>query len=282
LLEILIYETLECLWVNFAIPDLVKKDVQKVYDVIISTITSLCHLHSKYQDILHYADIDSNNQEDLISEYVCNYNGPLINVPEYFFVSYRIAKKYPHMIESMIIQSFETYMPEEVSKLWLPHLQIQKEKIENEMDVDSHIRTIFNLSFFISMTINLIAHIPLEMHRFVFRMVQPFVIAGCTMVCVWLVNRPAILSLCLVLLVVIIVLGMYYYQKVKLYTENKSPVEINNMFDPSSSIHHPSSSSLRSDIHSLLEDDSIFGDGDEHEDTNVDKQIHHSVRNECR
>jgi hypothetical protein len=42
-----------------------------------------------------------------------------VNAADYFFISTRMAKAYPTLVESIIVESYYTYLPGEISKKWL-------------------------------------------------------------------------------------------------------------------------------------------------------------------
>jgi len=43
----------------------------------------------------------------------------LINAPEYLFVSTKVAKSFPYLMESIFVRTFITHLPGECSKLWM-------------------------------------------------------------------------------------------------------------------------------------------------------------------
>ena len=91
LVEVFFYETSEALFLHFVVPDLVRVEVQSATFSLLKAIDQMCQ---------H----DSPNV--------------LLNAPEYFFVSTNVAKRFPHLLESVLIRSYRTYWPGELGKKW--------------------------------------------------------------------------------------------------------------------------------------------------------------------
>jgi hypothetical protein len=153
-----------------------------------------------------------------------NESSVLFNSPDYFFVSYQIAKKYPDLMESMIIQSFETYMPGELAKRWLPNLE------RNDNTNDNLMLKIFTTSFLLTLCIQMIAHIPFESHRMIFRVLQPFLLSACAMIAVWLREREEVVVIIIVLIGAALLALVYYYLKLIEYIKKEEKMELKNMF----------------------------------------------------
>ena len=99
--EIFINETLEVTWMNFFVPTLVADEVQKVSEAVVSSVGNLCAQSSKVMDL---------SQGHLTRS--------LVHVPNYLFVSTNVAKAYPDLMESIIVRTFVTHLPGEISKKW--------------------------------------------------------------------------------------------------------------------------------------------------------------------
>lgn len=93
-IELLFYETSECLIINYIVPNLARKEVQSVSFVINQIIQSLCYFSSEDTSIIQ------------------------LNAPSYLFVSTNLAEKFPDLFESILIRSFRSYKPGELSKKW--------------------------------------------------------------------------------------------------------------------------------------------------------------------
>ena len=82
--EILVYETVECLWIHFTIPQLVSEDVA-------TTMITVKHaINSAFARVKVPAVLDS---------------------PKYFFVSRHLAEEFPNLFESSVVLAFQSYFP---------------------------------------------------------------------------------------------------------------------------------------------------------------------------
>jgi len=93
IVEIVMFETMECVWVNCAIPVLVSDEVRRVGDSLTEVIHNLCS----------NAETDSNM---------------FLNAPDYLFVSTNVAKKFPMLMESILVQAYTTHLPGELARKW--------------------------------------------------------------------------------------------------------------------------------------------------------------------
>jgi hypothetical protein len=92
-IEVFLYETSECLWMNFVIPESVKEDIENIRFSLKSAVSNLCAI-SKRDD-----------------RYI-------LDAPSYLFVSSILAKKFPEKLESMIILSYKNHLPGPVCAKW--------------------------------------------------------------------------------------------------------------------------------------------------------------------
>jgi hypothetical protein len=91
--EIVFFETFECLWMNFLIPDLVSKEVKEASAALTNTIDKMCSMAAP--DDRHF-----------------------LNAPAYLFLSTNVAMKFPSILESMIVKLYSNHMPGQLSKNW--------------------------------------------------------------------------------------------------------------------------------------------------------------------
>jgi hypothetical protein len=90
--EVIFYETSECAIIHYVIPDLARNEVHSVKFLLHRAIESL------------WADVPG-------SELV-------LNAPEYLFVSTQLANAFPSLLESMVVRSYFSSSPGELSKKW--------------------------------------------------------------------------------------------------------------------------------------------------------------------
>ena len=92
--EVLFYETSECVFIHFIIPDLARNEVRSVGFAI----------HQVLQNLW----ISTNDVP------------PILNVPSYLYLSVGVANFFPDLLESIIVRSYLTYSPGELAKKWKP------------------------------------------------------------------------------------------------------------------------------------------------------------------
>jgi hypothetical protein len=102
-IEVLLFETVETLWINYFVPSLINRDVVRIHATLSEAVYHLCHILST-----HGRDVASRI---------------ILNAPDYLFVSTQIAKLHPQLMESMIVLSYRTYLPGELAMKWLPSSQ---------------------------------------------------------------------------------------------------------------------------------------------------------------
>jgi hypothetical protein len=98
IVEITLNETLECVWLNYCVPSLVGSEVLRAVAIIRGIAEELT------------------GDKDTISRT----SRMFLNAAPYLFVSSRVAKENPDMLESAIVLSYSTHLPGELSRSW-PH-----------------------------------------------------------------------------------------------------------------------------------------------------------------
>lgn len=159
LLEVLLFETFECIWVNYIIPSLVWKEVNAAYKIIQTTIDELCNINT------------------LNTNYV-------LNAPEYLFVSTNVAKQYPELIESIIIKTYQSHLPGELYKKW---------KYGSSKLYMSPRNARFGIMSVIMVMLQTIGASPFALQRMIIRVSQPVILAGSVMFFTY-ISSSAILS----------------------------------------------------------------------------------------
>ena len=84
LVEVLVYETGECLWIHYVIPKLVSADIA-------TTMKSVKHA------------INLAFEKEKVSA--------VLDSPKYFFVSRKLAEEFPNLFESSVVLAFQSYFP---------------------------------------------------------------------------------------------------------------------------------------------------------------------------
>ena len=160
--EIFLNETMECVWIQCAIPLLVSDEIRRVGDSITEIITDLCCSDSKESRLF-------------------------LNAPDYLFVSTNIAKKFPRLMESIVVQSYFSHIPGELSQLW-------------NVGSVARIRRYHTLRHITLLTtlLTLIQYCgtaPFILHRVFIRFMQPFVFAGFALLWSMIISSPVYIAL---------------------------------------------------------------------------------------
>lgn len=186
LLEVLLFETFECIWVNYIIPSLVWKEVNAAYKLIQVTIDELCNINTSR-----------------VTDYV-------LNAPDYLFVSTNVAKQYPNLIESIIIKTYQSHLPGELYKKW---------KYGSSTLYLSPHNARFGIMSMIMVILQTIGASPFVLQRMIIRVSQPVILAGTVVFFTYVLSSAIISS---VLSVVGFFILMYVWRRH--YINSKKPV----------------------------------------------------------
>ena len=85
-MEVCLFETMECLWIHWVIPLLVRDEVKTAVGVVRHAVGLAFHRDVRALPVV----FDS---------------------PRYFFVSRQLAELYPHLVEATVVGSFHSYFP---------------------------------------------------------------------------------------------------------------------------------------------------------------------------
>jgi hypothetical protein len=100
--DILLFETVECAWLNFLVPQYVHEEVASAAEKLRSLTQRVAGLRT---------DIEETQQGQEVTKF-------FLNAPAHLFVSTKLAKKKPQLLESMIVGSYRHHLPGEICKTW--------------------------------------------------------------------------------------------------------------------------------------------------------------------
>jgi hypothetical protein len=100
-IDVCIFETIECFWVHYVVPESVRKDVRKVIQVLQALVRKI--------DEPHFNTGYSRDQQ--------------FDSSSYFFASKYLAKLRPDLVESHLILAYRNLFPGMIWKLW-PHYDL--------------------------------------------------------------------------------------------------------------------------------------------------------------
>ena len=173
-------ETMECVWIQCVIPMLVSDEVRRVGDSITEIVSDLCSTSPKESRLF-------------------------LNAPDYLFVSTNLAKKFPKLMESIVVQSYFSHIPGELSKLWNVGSVARIRRYHN-------LRNITLLTTILSL-VQYFGTAPFFLHRVFIRFMQPFVFGGIVLLWSIIISNPmyiAIMTLALGLVVAYCAFKFFY------------------------------------------------------------------------
>ena len=83
----------------YCVPDLASKEISAVVESLKRTIHDLCKVSS----------VAGTNADAAY----------FLDASEYLFLSTNVAKQHPHLLESVIVRRYQSYLPEELGRKWL-------------------------------------------------------------------------------------------------------------------------------------------------------------------
>ena len=175
LIEIFVFETVECLWIHLTIPRLVRQDVSAA----ISTVNEAINL--AFENTA--------------------YAGPL-DTPKYFFVSRKLAEMFPSSFESSVVLSFQSYFPPSDLDLvhdassGAPNVTIQHEN----RGVQTFLRR-FNLSIVVMTLLRALGTVPIRVQQVVLHTLQPIILSFVVLLVLYIQRHPILILIPLSLLV---------------------------------------------------------------------------------
>jgi hypothetical protein len=166
--EMIMFATIECLYLQCVIPHLVSTEIFKAQGLLRGIARSIANKAS-HTRITAYQQRKSEDTESHDS----------LNAPEFFFVSTQVARSFPNMLESLIIFSYRSILPGEISHRWKeayrwsvlqqPHLD---DSAKSTMLKESKPKK------WSMMVANVVAWIPMSVQRLFVGCLQPCAMGG--------------------------------------------------------------------------------------------------------
>ena len=184
LVEVLVYETGECLWIHYFIPKLVSADIATTMNSVKQAI-NLAFQNKKVPAVL-----DS---------------------PKYFFVSHRLAEEFPKLFESSVVLAFHSYFPpSDLDATIAMHLQTETERdnttrgfqlnevrVRREKKRSTFVMFMqrFNVTVLVTVTLQLMGTVPIRMQQAIIRTVQPILFSFVIILGIYFVKYPVMVLL---------------------------------------------------------------------------------------
>ena len=177
--EIFLFETMECVWINCMVPALVSDEVRGVGDSIIEVVQQLC--------------ASSGSDPELF-----------LNAPDYLFVSTNVAKKFPQLMESILVLAYFTHLPGELSKTWQVGSIARWKRRRSWQNTTLLAATLTGLQY--------LGTAPFILHRMFVRFLQPFVLSGLVLLYRLIISDPVLLG-CACGVLVLVGLALWYWTR---------------------------------------------------------------------
>eukprot|EP01033_Poteriospumella_lacustris_P006472 gene6472-4656_t len=178
--EVLFFETLETMWVDFLLPNFAFAEMRRCHDILRAMVDSLSELmESEALQVRrggHGSGSGEGSPSPVSSSSSSSSSAPcVLNVPQHFYISNQLARRNPTLIESMMVLSYESYLP--------VGLDTGSDLTNGGADdvVGMHRRGLFCISwvsYFSATFLALVAAVPFEFHRLVIRFFSPFLVGG--------------------------------------------------------------------------------------------------------
>lgn len=201
LIEILLYETSECALVHFFIPNLVTAEVRSASFAMQQAVQRVC---SSAKDI----------------------SAIILDAPRYLFVSTNVAKRFPHLLESVIVQSYHSYYPGEIGKKW--------KFVSNYSRTGARVRNFAATAVILSLMKNFGAMSP-TFQRVIIHSIQPIFVSIIILVWMYSFSQPFFGgALLLVLIFGIVMMVRHYYIQRRAGSTEIMPISEDSSHDEAS------------------------------------------------
>lgn len=179
IVEIFVYETVECVWIHFAIPKLVSEDVATT----MKTVKQAINLAFRKEQV-----------------------SPVLDSPKYFFVSRQLAEEFPQLFESSVVLAFQSYFPPSGLDASAIHggnenvNDADEHFIANEVRVYGEKKTTllmafvkrFNFSVFFFTTLQQLGTTPIRLQQVIIHTLQPILFSFVIILYLYMVKYPVV------------------------------------------------------------------------------------------
>jgi hypothetical protein len=162
--DILLFETIECAWLNFLVPQYVHEEVASAAEKLRSLTQRIAGLRT---------DIEEAIPEQEVTKF-------FLNAPAHLFVSTKLARKKPQLLESMIVGSYRHHLPGEICKTW-PHCT-EREGTQQTTQARTWLSLLRWFLRGLTLSLQLFIGVPFVYQKVALRFVQPVVFSGLALV----------------------------------------------------------------------------------------------------
>ena len=202
-MEVLIVESIECLWIHFAVPDMVHREV-------LSATTNMME-----------------NLEKFFNSSVPN-TKYFLSAPAYLFVSTNVSVHFPKMMESIVVKSYFSHLPGEMlSRKW---------RYDSNIVIDPTVFSFFSLKHFTVFTtlfglLKLMGSTPFIYQRIVIRLTQPLFVTGASYMFIKFISASTA-GIAITVALVVVIAAIIFWRSHRRFTNDLQKVaSVNNNVD---------------------------------------------------
>jgi hypothetical protein len=180
--EIVLNETIECLWLNYTVPNLVADEVKRA-SVILKQVAE--KLTAPKEAV--FAPSGQKIEEQ--------FKRIFFDATSFLFSSTKVAMENPSLLESMVVLSYHTHLPGEMCKMW-PHYRArmteEKRRLQDQSLKEQHswnmfrslvLKFIVSVGFFVVLAMQALGTLNFGLQKVVIRFIQPLLFSGLTLLC---------------------------------------------------------------------------------------------------
>jgi hypothetical protein len=154
--DLLLFETVECAWLNFSVPQFVNEEVAVAAE-------TLKHLVQTVAGDEEYVDLEDGA---LMTENV------YVNAPVHLFVSVKVAQAFPQLLESLIVSAYQSQLPGKISTTW-PHCRQGRPPAQSEDVTTAKAGLLRGVTRSLTLVLLVFIATPFAYQRIALRLFQP-------------------------------------------------------------------------------------------------------------
>jgi hypothetical protein len=162
--DILLFETVECAWLNFLVPQYVHEEVAGAAEKLRSLTQRVAGVRT---------DIEETQQGQEVTK-------SFLNAPAHLFVSTKLAKRKPQLLESMVVGTYMHHLPGEICKTW-PHCSMT-EVAQRPIQIRTWLSLLRWVLRGLTLSLQLFIGVPFAYQKVALRFAQPVVFSGLALV----------------------------------------------------------------------------------------------------
>jgi hypothetical protein len=162
--DLLVLETTECIWLNFTVPRAVAAEVSAAAATLTALVETVVQLSAP------------RNKK----------TGFFLNAAGQLFVSVKLARSHPQLLESMIVGTYTHHLPGQICKTW-PHCKAAEETREVAVTKPFIPRSLMRGFMLV---VQMCLTTPYVYQRVILRLVQPVILSGVSIVWFVAIHHP--------------------------------------------------------------------------------------------